>query len=669
MHRPFFGRAHPLLHIWLLASASAFGVVAWVDGGSAHPGTIGVTWAGTAARILETRCVSCHGPDGEALPRLDTYEHARQASQSVKQAVLGGHVPRWHAVAGFGAFGNDQELSAHEVEMLAQWADGRAPHGDGEPPSSAAPEAIDVPDVVLAVPSKHRVTAASHTFDLGPASDADAWVGGWRFEPGNRSAVAGAVIALSSGRTLGTWAPGDTQTMLPDGVAMRMPAGVRVRLTVHYRRPDGPAVDASRVGLYLRAAPGRELETVVLPCGTTTLPRAMTALAIRPHTTTAVRSMSVVAKMPDRRLEPLAWFQDTPAGHTQTYQFRDAIPLPRRTVVRVDGRDTPCGVQLDYIAAGAHVVPPAARPFPPLDEASRSELWCPMHADMRARVPGVCSRCGMELVPMRPRVEGAYWFDATVAPAGLAAGEPGTLRMSVREPRSATRVREFETIHDRRFHLFIVSDDMREFSHVHPVQQADGSLELPVTFTRPGAYRLYADFLPAGGTPQMIGRTVLIGGTSLQGLKPRLPSLDEDWTAKADEGLRVRLHFESGGLVAGIPSLLAFSLEDAATNAPVTDLEPLLGAWGHVFILGGDLVTAVHSHPTTPLTSAGGPKIHFYQRFPRAGAYRLWVQFQRGGAIATVPFTVHVAQPQGVLRDTLALTRPSTRRSTLSVHQ
>jgi hypothetical protein len=57
------------------------------------------------------------------------------------------------------------------------------------------------------------------------------------------------------------------------------------------------------------------------------------------------------------------------------------------------------------------------------------------------------------------------------------------------------------------------------------------------------------------------------------------------------------------------------------------------------------LTDAVHSHPITPLTSPGGPMI-FQQRFPRAGAYRLWVQFQRGGSIATVAFTVDVVEPR-----------------------
>src|SRR5688572_12862082 len=98
--------------------------------GSAHPGPAGVTWTGTVARVLDTNCVVCHGESGISRPRLDDYESARLASQAIKRAVLTRHMPRWYAAAGFGDFVNDPSLTPHEVELLAQWADGGAPIGD-----------------------------------------------------------------------------------------------------------------------------------------------------------------------------------------------------------------------------------------------------------------------------------------------------------------------------------------------------------------------------------------------------------------------------------------------------------------------------------------------------------------------------------------------------------
>ena len=121
--------------------------------------------------------------------------------------------------------------------------------------------------------------------------------------------------------------------------------------------------------------------------------------------------------------------------------------------------------------------------------------------------------------------------------------------------------------------------------------------------------------------------------------------LAPDLTDKFAQGVRVRIEPEAGALVAGKPTLIDFTFADAARQ-PIADLEPYLGAWGHLFIVSADLTEAVHSHPITPLTDPGGPRIVFRQRFPRPGSYRLWAQFQRGGKLATVPFTVTVAEPR-----------------------
>jgi hypothetical protein len=243
------------------------------------------------------------------------------------------------------------------------------------------------------------------------------------------------------------------------------------------------------------------------------------------------------------------------------------------------------------------------------------------------------------LVPVTPDIVGRYHLDVEWLPSG---GGTGTLRLVVREPRTTTIARRFEWLHERPFHLFAISDDLREFSHLHPVLQPDGSFELSGVSFGSGPYQLYADFLPVGGTPQLI-RKAMLPAPMAQGFSGSpTPHLARELADKTDGGLRVRAEPDAGGLIAGRPSLIAFHLEDSATGTPISDLQPYLGAWGHAFIVSADLTDAVHSHPITPLTSRGGPTIFFQQRFPRAGLYRMWAQFQRGGTVATVSFTVDV---------------------------
>ena len=187
----------------------------------------------------------------------------------------------------------------------------------------------------------------------------------------------------------------------------------------------------------------------------------------------------------------------------------------------------------------------------------------------------------MALVPITPEVEGK---SPSVETTVLARG--GTLRLTVRDPRTRAVVRQFETVHERPFHLFLVSDDLNRFVHVHPISRPDGSLELSPVPLRSGPYHLFADFMPSGGTPRLISHAVIPAGERLpdggtrrlsQAASATAGALAVDVTAKTAGGLRVRLEIEHGLLVAGAPSLITFHLEDASTGEPVTDLEPYSG--------------------------------------------------------------------------------------------
>ena len=58
------------------------------------------------------------------------------------------------------------------------------------------------------------------------------------------------------------------------------------------------------------------------------------------------------------------------------------------------------------------------------------------------------------------------------------------------------------------------------------------------------------------------------------------------------------------------------------------DLEPFLGAAGHMLIVNAELTEASHAHPERQ--AARGPSVSFHPLMPAAGLYKLWVQFQRG---------------------------------------
>jgi len=260
-------------------------------------------------------------------------------------------------------------------------------------------------------------------------------------------------------------------------------------------------------------------------------------------------------------------------------------------------------------------------------------MWCPMHPGVRAAVPGKCPICGMDLVPIPSPGLGEYRVEIVQEPSADGRGVQA-LRLRVRHPRTDAVTTEFTPIHERLLHLFIVSRSLRLFAHEHPVRDGDG-FELAVAL-QPGAYMLIADFLPAGGSPQLVHQAIVTPGYTGSPFSG-VPRIQEDLAGKTVDGLHARLEtsMSKGVTKAG----LRLVLTDAASGAAATDLEPYLGAAGHLLIVTADLTQAVHAHPEA-MTS--GPAITFDVEFPSPGTYKLWAQVQRGGRVLTFPFAVRI---------------------------
>ncbi|MGH9657759.1 MAG: heavy metal-binding domain-containing protein [Bryobacteraceae bacterium] len=277
------------------------------------------------------------------------------------------------------------------------------------------------------------------------------------------------------------------------------------------------------------------------------------------------------------------------------------------------------------VAAAAQSTAPAPEPAPPPIAFS-----CPMDPEIRSLQPGKCSRCGMRLeAGIADRV--GYPIDLRVTPAAAPAGQPIEIRLSPRHPKTGAPVTNYEIVHEKLFHLFIVSSDLQHFAHVHPEPQG-ATFRLIDTLPRAGVYRLLADYYPAGGTPQLTPLTIATAGFT--GPLVATP-LEADLAPKRGTNLEVELVTEPPEPIAGKKTLLFFRLK------PGEGLEPLLGAWGHLLAASNDLIDMIHGHPSI---ADGGPQVQFDVFFPREAVYRVWVQFQRQGQVNTVQFTIPVSR-------------------------
>lgn len=268
---------------------------------------------------------------------------------------------------------------------------------------------------------------------------------------------------------------------------------------------------------------------------------------------------------------------------------------------------------------------------PAAGDPAGTPFYCPMDPEIRAKLPGKCSKCGMDLLlGVAEPVE--YEVKLRLDPPAVEPGAPVELRFEIIDPRDGKRAREFSVVHDKLFHVLYVSHDLAVFRHEHPVLGDDGVFRLATVFPKPAIYRLLADFYPAGAAPQMIPVTVTTAGFE-HSLEEPLGPLEADRGPQRGENLTISLRSEPAEPIAALKTLLFFELDTAE------GLEPFLGAWAHMFAVSEDLVDLMHAHPAI---AAGGPLIQMNVIFPRPGMYRIWVQTQRDGKVNTVSFTVPV---------------------------
>jgi hypothetical protein len=251
---------------------------------------------------------------------------------------------------------------------------------------------------------------------------------------------------------------------------------------------------------------------------------------------------------------------------------------------------------------------------------------CPMDRDIRSNEPGKCSRCGMQLVAGIPD-QSEYHLDLTVAPKPAKPGERVRLTFEVFDPWKDHRVEKFSVVHEKLFHAFIISRDLRFFVHDHPTWE-NGAFHYDITFPKPGMYRVLGDFYPEAAAPQLITETIFVAGADTPAAH-----LTRDYSTKTAQNLSVEFSTNPPEPVAGAFAQIRLSV------TPGDGLEKYLGAWGHMLAASDDLIDLTHTHP---FIADGSAQMQFSLVFPRPRVYRVWVQCQRLGVVNTAYFDVAV---------------------------
>ena len=244
--------------------------------------------------------------------------------------------------------------------------------------------------------------------------------------------------------------------------------------------------------------------------------------------------------------------------------------------------------------------------------------------------------------------------------------------------------------HGKLMHFFLVKEDRTALAHLHPITRDSLTFLTALPPLPAGKYRVFADVVHESGfTETMVGSAEIPDGGATT------TTSDPDDALFAGEATgnvttfadRATLTWERGTnpIVANQFAPLRFVVRDAKGGAAT--VEPFLGMAAHAVVVRDSGDVFVHLHPIGTTSMAAQQALmartdadtvfgavatrlaenqmlaqmkeqmvmsynpnkplpgilSFPYAFPRAGSYRVWVQFRRGGAIHTAAFDATVA--------------------------
>lgn len=348
------------------------------------------TFTKDIAPILFKNCASCHRPGEIAPMSLMTYAAARPWAKSIRDEVLDGTMPPWHADAPHGTFLNERRLSEADKQTIVRWANGGAPQGDPAD-MPAAPDFAEGwmmgrPDAVFEMEEPYRLPAdgtIQYEYFYIPTNFTEArWVRAIEVRPGNREVVHHVLVyyraapdlprtnvlrfsetarlpvqntpgvrlsparrGLPPRRLIASYAPGTQPQVAPEGTAFRLEPGGIIELQMHYTTIGEPATDRTSVGLvYAKEPAALELRPSQFVNGQFTLPAGAANVAVTadveflqdvtiwgllPHTHVRGTKWEYKMILPDGRSTTILSVPRYDFNWQTYYMFREPLRVPK----------------------------------------------------------------------------------------------------------------------------------------------------------------------------------------------------------------------------------------------------------------------------------------------------------------------------------------------------
>ncbi len=193
---------------------------------------------------------------------------------------------------------------------------------------------------------------------------------------------------------------------------------------------------------------------------------------------------------------------------------------------------------------------------------------------------------------------------------------------------------DFAVTHTKRLHLFVVSEDLSDFRHVHPSRDASGTWTVALPDITPGRNHVVAEFAPIDGGKQV---SMMLGGDVDAPGRPPASKLPAPADTVTVDGYTVML---TGVLIPGANSLLNVSVTDRSGQPAALKL--YLASWSHGALVHADSLAVTHLHPLEPVIPGAAPPkdLNFNVTTLQPGAYRFVVEFATASGLHQAELTM-----------------------------
>ena len=219
-------------------------------------------------------------------------------------------------------------------------------------------------------------------------------------------------------------------------------------------------------------------------------------------------------------------------------------------------------------------------------------------------------------------------------------GEETKVRIDLYNATDGSSLTDLNVVHEKKMHVFIVGQDLNEFTHTHPddyqngtVNAGIGSYEILHNFTKSGKYLAMADYTIKG--TNVVKKSVFqVEGSEVMGaVTDEFGNASDGYDAVLSSDVPIEVGREA-----------AISLNLTKDGVPIRDLQMYLGSEMHVFIVKDDLSKAGHTHAYRPGHNMHfgnmsqvyyGPSVPIRYNFQDSGRYALFVMFKHDGNVVT----------------------------------